>query len=151
MPLKLNIGLSRKIGEANYGSRGASVNLEMELEGALVSEPGKLQQRIRQCFDLVRTSLAAELNGNGATNSPQVRSPEHQKPPSNGDQANPPRRATQSQVKALFAITKAQRIDLAELLQKRFCISRAEDLTIKEASELIDQLKKNDQKAGGRR
>jgi hypothetical protein len=63
MPLKLNIGLSRKIGEANYGSRGASVHVEMELDSSLVSEPARLQERIRQLFGLVRSSLAEELNG----------------------------------------------------------------------------------------
>ena len=42
--LKLNVGLSRKIGEANYGSRGASVNLEVELESGLVTQPEQLQE-----------------------------------------------------------------------------------------------------------
>jgi hypothetical protein len=65
MPLKLNVGLSRKVGEANYGSRGASVNVEMELDSSVVAEPGKLQERIRQFFGVVRASLAEELNGNG--------------------------------------------------------------------------------------
>ena len=48
MPLKLNVGLSRKIGEANYGSRGASVNLEMDLDGNLVGDPTKLRARVAQ-------------------------------------------------------------------------------------------------------
>ena len=42
MPLKLNVGLNRKVGEQNYGSRGASVNVEMELESSLVGEPSRL-------------------------------------------------------------------------------------------------------------
>ena len=50
-------GLSRMVGEGNYGSCGASVNIEMEFEGALASEPGKLQSQIRQLFGLVRASL----------------------------------------------------------------------------------------------
>src|SRR5690242_8804938 len=45
MPLKLNVGLSKKVGESNYGSRGANLNLELEVEGSLVSEPTKLQER----------------------------------------------------------------------------------------------------------
>src|SRR4051794_40846628 len=77
MPLKLNIGLSRKVGEANYGSRGASVNVELELESALIGEPVKLQDRIRQLFSVVRTSLAEELNGNG-------HAPSHENGNSNG-------------------------------------------------------------------
>jgi len=68
MPLKLNVGASRKVTDNNYGSRGASVNLELELDASLVAEPQKLQERIRDLFDLVRTSLAEELNGHGAVN-----------------------------------------------------------------------------------
>jgi hypothetical protein len=41
MPLKLNIGASKKVADQNYGSRGASVNLEIELDASLVTEPGK--------------------------------------------------------------------------------------------------------------
>jgi hypothetical protein len=65
MPLKLNVGLSRKVGEADYGSCGASVNVEMELDSSLAGESAKLQEHIRQIFGIVRTSLAEELNGHG--------------------------------------------------------------------------------------
>ena len=37
--LHLNIGFSRKVGEANYGSRGASVNLEIEVESGTCAYP----------------------------------------------------------------------------------------------------------------
>jgi hypothetical protein len=162
MPLKLNVGLSRKVGEPNYGSRGASVNLEMELDSALISEPGKLQDRIRQLFGVVRTSLAEELNGgschlksgNEAGNGHQPSDSENhpqtaQRAPS-GPRNGGQRLATPSQAKALYAITKAQRIDLIELLRSRFRVSRADDLTIKEASQLIDELKRSESEERGR-
>ena len=66
MPLKLNVGLSRKIGEANFGSRGASVNLELELEAGLAGEPGRLHDRIRQLFRLAKDSVDEELGGGRA-------------------------------------------------------------------------------------
>ncbi|MBA4015745.1 MAG: hypothetical protein C0483_01010 [Pirellula sp.] len=35
-----------KVGEANYGSRDASVNLELELDSSLVGAPDRLKERI---------------------------------------------------------------------------------------------------------
>jgi len=61
--LKLNIGFNRKIGEANYGSRGASVNLEIEVESGVVREPDKLQAKIGYLFELAKASVDAQLNG----------------------------------------------------------------------------------------
>jgi hypothetical protein len=142
MPLKVNVGLSKKVGEANYSSRGASVNVEMEFDSTLVSEPGKLQSRIRQLFGLVRTSLAEELNGNKDVGNGTGNGPD------NGQKAAPARRATQSQVKALYAITKSQRIDLGAWLRRRFHVDRPEDLALKEASQAIDELKGGDRREG---
>jgi len=152
MPLKLNVGLNQKIGETNYGSRGASVNMELELESSLVGEPAKLQERIRQIFGIVRTSLAEELNGNGHGATQNTNGNGHAKTDSAGSNAvaRQPRAATQSQVRAIHAIAKDQGIQLARLLRGPYQVDRAEDLSIKQASELIDALKssKNGREGG---
>ena len=63
--IKLNAGFSRKVGEANYGSRGASVNLELELESGVIDAPDKMHERIRALFALARRAVDEELrNGN---------------------------------------------------------------------------------------
>ena len=59
--IKLNAGSSRKVGEANYSSRGASVNLELELESAAVRDPDKLHDKIRALFRLARNAVDEEL------------------------------------------------------------------------------------------
>src|SRR5258705_5676704 len=61
MPLRLNVGASQKVSDERYGSRGASVNLEIELDSALALDPAKLQERVRQLFALVRQSVSEEL------------------------------------------------------------------------------------------
>ena len=50
MPMTLNVGHSRKVGEPRYSSRGASVNLQIEVEGNLVNEPQRLRESIRKLF-----------------------------------------------------------------------------------------------------
>lgn len=151
MPLKLNLGLSRKVGEPNYGSRGASVNLEVEVDSTLIGEPAKFQERIHQLFGLVRTSLTEELNGNGKSNGHTANgndtgaSENGHSAPSNGhcEMATPdkPRMATAAQVKAISAIANRQKLNLMLFLQNRIGVARPGDLTIKQASAVIDELK----------
>lgn len=153
MPLKLNVGLSRKVGEANYGSRGANVNIEMELDSALLNEPQKLQERIGQLFGVVRTSLAKELsgtapaagsrstsNGNGQSNG---NGNDHRQPAANNDRASVAP-ATPSQVKAIYAIGRSKGIEVPQFLHQRFQVTRADDLTKQEASRLIDEMKRQE-------
>ena len=146
--LKLNIGFTKKVGEANYGSRGASVNLELELDSSLVGDADRLKERIRQLFGLAKTSVDEELAaaaGQPATNSNNAASA--QSPgnghvgKSNGRLRDGTRAATASQVRALNAIADRRKLDLNALLAERFQIDDPAGLTITEASNLIDELK----------
>ena len=38
MPMKFNVGLSKKVGLPDYGSLGASCHIEVELDAALVQQ-----------------------------------------------------------------------------------------------------------------
>ncbi|OAI48658.1 hypothetical protein AYO44_06760 [Planctomycetaceae bacterium SCGC AG-212-F19] len=138
MPLKLNVGLSRKLGEPNYGSRGASVNLEMELEAALVNEPLKLRHRITQLFNIVRSAVADEQK-NGGSNG-------HEQGNGNGTTApqhNPRvvRPVSPNQLKAIHVLARKGNVDLGRLLQEQCGARRLEDLTLLQASMIIDALK----------
>jgi len=175
MPLKLNVSISRKVGEANYGSRGASVNLELELDSAIVGEPDRLQARIRELFGLAKASVDEELRcappspnvpsqhatGQAADNSRQQHangrsaatrsaSGAHRSN-GNGRPSNNPPPATASQVRALHAIANRQGLNLEAMLRDRFDVGRPDALTIAEASEMIDELKNQLASAGGHR
>lgn len=60
------------------------------------------------------------------------------------------RMATVSQVRAICAIAKRQKIDVSAALQDRFGVARPEDLSIGQASEFIDVIKPQPSGAGGR-
>ncbi|QDU98775.1 hypothetical protein [Lignipirellula cremea] len=168
--LKLNVGLSRKVGEANYGSRGASVNLELEVEAGLANEPDALRERVRQLFRMARSSVDEELEGSGhVANGQNNGHTNGQYPPANGrlDHANgngyrhengygsqqrpSSRMATASQVKALHAISRKFHVDLAGELRDRFGVARPDDLSIGQASQLIDVIKPQESDSSGRR
>jgi hypothetical protein len=137
MPAKLTVGLSRKVGEPNYGSRGASVNLEVELDSALITDPFVVQDRVRKLYTLARRGIEEELGIEPpATESPRLST-------SHAGSANgrEPTTLTSSQQRAIFAIARRSRLDPNHLVQSRYRLDRVEDLSIRQASELIDALK----------
>ena len=158
MPLTLNVGVSKKIGQPDYGSLGASCHVEVELDAGLLSgEPDLFQQRVRQayaaCCQAVNDELARhqpgaqQSNGNGdgrrnghasGTNGAGANGGSGNSKPARRDSTRP---ATASQVRALNAIADRRRMDLALLLSERFQIQTANELSISEASDLIDELK----------
>lgn len=148
MSVRVNVGCCRKVGEANYGSRGASVNLEVEVDDALMGDPGQLRQRLRQLFVQVREAVTEELkNGPSTVNAPTNDQPRPTaSPPMNGSaprvRSGAIRPASVAQIKAIYAISRQQKLDLGSWLQDRCRVSRPDELTIGQASNVIDELKK---------
>ena len=60
--IRLNCGISRKVGQANFGSRGGSINLEVELADL---DHDKLRDSIHRLFNLAKQSLEEELGAEG--------------------------------------------------------------------------------------
>ena len=170
MPLRLNIGLSKKVGLPDYGSLGASVNLELELDSGAIGDPDRLHQQIRHLFGLAEKSVEEKLSGrqpnppagnghgresqhNGSGNV-HSRSGHSSGNGQNGQAARLPangRAATNSQVRAIRAITSRRGVDLGQLLSNRYSVQYPEDLTLADASALIDELKTQPAASGGTR
>lgn len=142
--IKLNCGVSRKVGEPNYGSRGASVNVELELESSAAQDADLLHDRIRRLFALAKASVDEELGlaaGSGTSPSPPA------SPVCNGQGTSPPaangngsRRATDGQLRAIWAISKSLGLDQDQEATSLFRRPVSE-LSLAEASRLIDHLK----------
>src|SRR5438132_13492072 len=62
MPLKLNVGVSRKVGLPDYCSAGASCNIEVELDsGLLQHDLGAFHAEVRAAFIAARQAVDDEL------------------------------------------------------------------------------------------
>ena len=52
MPLKASIGLSRKVGQPDYGSLGANCQLEVELDASLAEDAEAFHDKVRRLYAL---------------------------------------------------------------------------------------------------
>jgi hypothetical protein len=149
MPLIAHVGLSRKVGEPNYGSRGASVQLEVELDSGVIDAPDRLRERIRQLFQLTRAAVEEELQsaprrgvGKGTGQVNGAKPPGAAARRSQGAGGDPDRPATALQVRALHAAAAREEVNLSGLLQQRFGVELPDQLTISDASDLLDEIRR---------
>jgi hypothetical protein len=115
--------------------------VEVEVDSSVAIDPKRLRERARALYAIARKAIDEELGAaetveeaievNGAVGV--------ERQISTGGTTL----ATAGQVRAVFAICRSQELNPFELVQTRFGRKRIEDLSIREASCLIDELKRN--------
>ena len=64
MPMTVKVGLAKKIGQPDFGSLGASCDIELELDGSLLfSDLDSLQKKIQTAYVACRQAVNDELAG----------------------------------------------------------------------------------------
>jgi hypothetical protein len=153
--LKLNLGVARKVGLPDFSSVGASCNLELELDaGLLERDLDAFHARVRGAYVAAHQAVHDELARlHAPVAEPQDAPAASSRRASNGHaggngrldhppacRSRPRKPATENQVRAIRSIASRQHADLDGLLRE-FGVNRPEDLSLKQASELIDALK----------
>ena len=155
--LKLHAGISRKVGLPNFSSASASCHIEAELDSALLGDAAGfqivVQRAYRSCEQAVEDQISRlTREAQSDTGQPQKVIEVRTSPAIQGATVNrlsapqfsnqpSPRPATASQVRAIRAICSGRKIDLVSLLRDRFGLQTADELGIRQASNLIDELK----------
>ena len=139
MPLKLSVGVSRKVGQPGYGSLGASCGVEVELESALLrDDPEEFERRARSAHAACARAVDAELARLAAPAPTTTDDDDHERAMP-GAPGPAPRPATPRQLRALGAIARGRGIDVQDLLAENGLDTGA--VTAAEASRLISGLR----------
>jgi len=160
--LKLHAGVSKKVGLPGFSSASASCTIEAELDSSLLQDHEGFQvvvQRAYQSCEQAVHDQIARLTKEDQQEPNQTHPQEiievRTAPAIQGASVNripaaqfsnqpSPRPATASQVRALRAIAARRKVDLMGLLRERFGLTTADELGIRQASNLIDELKSDE-------
>jgi hypothetical protein len=157
--LKLHAGVSKKVGLPGYSSASASCTIEAELDSSLLQDHEGFQIVVRRayqsCEQAVQDQVARLTSDTSESTQPQEVVEVRTSPAVIGATVNripatqftnqpSPRPATTSQVRAIRAICSRRKIDLLTLLRERYGIQTADELGIRQASNLIDELKSDE-------
>jgi hypothetical protein len=174
--LKLHAGVSRKVGLPGFSSASASCTIEAELDGSLLHDREGFQAVVQRAYqsceqavqdDFFRLASDGQNDASEPHTQPQEVVEVRTSPAISGARittncadtqatnravfrdAPSPRPATASQVKAIRAIASRRKIDLVGLLRERFGLTTADELGIRQASNLIDELKSDEPTTAG--
>jgi hypothetical protein len=162
--LKLNAGVSKKVGLPGFSSASASCTIEAELDSSLLQDHEGFQIVVQRayasCEKAVQDQIARLTSDSSEVAEPQEIVEVRTSPAIKGASVNripatqfttqpSPRPATASQVRALRAICARRKIDLVGLLRERFGLATADELGIRQASNLIDELKSDEPTTAG--
>lgn len=149
MPLTLSVGVSKKLGLPQYSSVGATCGVQVELDaGLLEHDLEDSHEKARAAYVACHQAVHDEL----ARLRPHAAPPAEPRPapaaepgrngsPSADGRGRVRKPATANQVRAITALARRQDGDLTDWLRAGYGVERVEDLSISEASRLIDELK----------
>ena len=160
--LKLHAGVSKKVGLPGFSSASASCTIEAELDSSLLNDTAGFQIVVQRAYQSCEQAVQDQIARLTSENQPE---PTQHQPPEivevrtaptiTGASVNrlsspqftnqpSPRPATASQVKAIRAIAARRKIDLVAVLREKFGLTTADELGIRQASNLIDELKSDE-------
>jgi hypothetical protein len=167
--LKLHAGVSKKVGLPGFSSASASCTIEAELDSSLLQGREGFQLVVQRAYESCEQAVQDQI-ARLTSDCPDESSQPHVHPQeevievrtspairgvtvtANSTEtretnraifrdASSPRPATASQFKAIRAIAARRKVDLVGLLRERFGLTTADELGIRQASNLIDELK----------
>jgi hypothetical protein len=149
MPLSINVGLSRKASK-DYQSTGVSINVTAELDQSLLARPDELQREVANLYAQAEQAMDRQAGRPEPQASPARRSPaagraDYRNGSGNGNRSNGNGSGngggmTDSQRRAILAIARRAGAD-AMYEAEQIIGTPLDDLTVRQASELIDHLK----------
>ena len=153
MPVKLNVGLSKKVGLPDYGSLGASCNVELELDSVLLHQDLQaFHEHVRTAYVACHQAILDELSRqqaspvpNNGHSAPQRADPPPKEataaPRTNGQRSSLPSSKQLGYLRQLASEINGLGPAKLERLSERLYGTRVAALSRFDASALIDTLK----------
>ena len=143
MTHKITVGLQQKVGQPNYGSLGATCQIELSIHDDDARHAEILADHIRGAFACCRDRIDEQLSS--AASAQDTLPTAHSSPPSRPASNGRTRPASEAQIRAMHAIASKQGVVLASELEAQFGVTTPAELTIRQASQMIDALKSTTQ------
>ena len=146
--IKLSASVSKKVPVPDVEFSSQSYSAGMEIELACGASHQVVKDRLRSLYGLLEEAIQEQIEAR-PSQAPEERPrppQERRNGPGNGGGNGRSRSATEAQQKAIYAISRSRgysRKRLENLVSESFGVESVSDLSIGDASSLIDTLKNN--------